>query len=49
MTGAEALYAAMGLFGHRPLALAWECLVLPGGAKQVGRGQAPVTPWRISR
>ncbi|MDN5822594.1 MAG: KUP/HAK/KT family potassium transporter, partial [Brachybacterium sp.] len=29
ITGAEALYADMGHFGHRPIALAWGCLVLP--------------------
>ncbi|MGY5764259.1 potassium transporter Kup [Brachybacterium sp. DNPG3] len=29
ITGAEALYADMGHFGHRPIALAWLCLVLP--------------------
>ena len=29
ITGAEALYADMGHFGHRPIALAWVCLVLP--------------------
>ena len=29
ITGAEALYADMGHFGRRPIALAWACLVLP--------------------
>lgn len=29
ITGAEALYADMGHFGRRPIALAWICLVLP--------------------
>lgn len=29
ITGAEALYADMGHFGRRPIALAWLCLVLP--------------------
>lgn len=29
ITGAEALYADMGHFGHRPIALAWGFLVLP--------------------
>ncbi|GAA4518435.1 potassium transporter Kup [Brachybacterium paraconglomeratum] len=29
ITGAEALYADMGHFGHRPIALAWVGLVLP--------------------
>lgn len=29
ITGAEALYADMGHFGRRPIALAWVCLVLP--------------------
>ncbi|WP_245851219.1 potassium transporter Kup [Brachybacterium vulturis] len=29
ITGAEALYADMGHFGHHPIALAWGCLVLP--------------------
>lgn len=29
VTGAEALYADMGHFGRRPIALAWFCLILP--------------------
>ncbi|MCX7169593.1 MAG: potassium transporter Kup [Proteobacteria bacterium] len=29
LTGAEALYADMGHFGHKPIQLAWFCLVLP--------------------
>ncbi|MGP5079588.1 potassium transporter Kup [Brachybacterium alimentarium] len=29
ITGAEALYADMGHFGRKPIALAWICLVLP--------------------
>ncbi|PWH05465.1 potassium transporter Kup [Brachybacterium endophyticum] len=29
ITGAEALYADMGHFGRRPIALAWLCLILP--------------------
>ena len=29
ITGAEALYADMGHFGHRPIAVAWLALVLP--------------------
>ncbi|HEX7662928.1 MAG TPA: KUP/HAK/KT family potassium transporter, partial [Polyangiaceae bacterium] len=29
VTGGEALYADMGHFGHRPIRLAWWCLVMP--------------------
>ena len=29
ITGAEALYADMGHFGRRPIALAWACIVFP--------------------
>ncbi|MDP1794427.1 MAG: KUP/HAK/KT family potassium transporter, partial [Acidimicrobiales bacterium] len=30
VTGGEALYADMGHFGRRPIALAWYCIALPG-------------------
>ena len=30
ITGAEALYADMGHFGHRPIAVAWFTVALPG-------------------
>ena len=30
ITGAEALYADMGHFGRRPIALAWYCVAFPG-------------------
>ncbi|XHR28971.1 MAG: potassium transporter Kup [Chthoniobacteraceae bacterium] len=39
VTGGEALYADMGHFGHRPIRMAWNCLVLPALAlNYMGQG-----------
>ena len=38
-SGAEALFADLGQFGRRPIALSWYCVVLPGlGLNYLGQG-----------